>query len=133
MTRDAKVVIENGIPMAEIIREEACQSCRACRFGQQERLLVDLPGDREYHAGEIVHIELPDGDFSRGVLLAYVLPLAAMLAGLFIASSFGNEGIQALGAFLGLGVGLAIVRIISKIRKSALPSPCVKASDKKHF
>ena len=40
MKREAKVVRENGRLMAEVLREEACQSCRACRFGQVERVLV---------------------------------------------------------------------------------------------
>ena len=84
MKREAKVVRENGRLMAEVLREEACQSCRACRFGQVERVLVELPQGSEYREGETIELEVPDGTVSRGALLAYALPLAAMLAGLFL-------------------------------------------------
>ena len=56
MKREAKVVRENGRLMAEVLREEACQSCRACRFGQVERVLVELPPGGEYREGETIKI-----------------------------------------------------------------------------
>ena len=95
MKREAKVVRENGRLMAEVLREEACQSCRACRFGQVERVLVELPQGSEYREGETIELEVPDGTVSRGALLAYALPLAAMLAGLFLGARWGAEGVQA--------------------------------------
>ena len=74
MKREAKVVRESGRLMAEVLREEACQSCRACRFGQVERVLVELPQEGEYREGETIELEVPDGTVSRGALLAYALP-----------------------------------------------------------
>lgn len=130
MTREAKVIRENGKLMAEIIREEACASCRACRFGQEERLLMELPDDKDYCEGETIRLEMPDGDFSRGIILAYALPLVCMLAGLFAFSGFAGEGVQAIGALAGLGVGLLIVRLVSNKRKNHLPVPCKSAARK---
>ena len=47
MVRDAIVVQENGKLMAEVVRTEACQTCRACAFGKKERVLV--PVDAALH------------------------------------------------------------------------------------
>ena len=106
MKREAKVVRENGRLMAEVLREEACQSCRACRFGQVERVLVELQQGSEYREGETIELEVPDGTVSRGALLAYALPLAAMLAGLFLGARWGAAS-QAIYVLLGLA-GLPI-------------------------
>ena len=133
MKREAKVVRENGRLMAEVLREEACQSCRACRFGQVERVLVELPQGSEYREGETIELEVPDGTVSRGALLAYALPLAAMLAGLFLGARWGAEGVQALGALVGLALGLLAVRLFSRRMKAPAPMPCAKVFQKRRI
>ena len=130
MKREAKVVRESGRLMAEVLREEACQSCRACRFGQVERVLVELPQEGEYREGETIELEVPDGTVSRGALLAYALPLAAMLAGLVLGARWGAEGVQALGALVGLALGLLVVRLFSRRMKAPAPVPCARISKK---
>lgn len=127
MTREAKVVREGGKLMAEVIRQEACQSCHACQFGQQERVLVELPEGKAFQEGETIVLELEDGLLSKAVLLAYVLPLALLLAGLFLGARLGGEGVQALCALAGLGLGLLAVRWISRRGKVRQPTPCKKA------
>ena len=124
MKREAKVVRENGRLMAEVLREEACQSCRACRFGQVERVLVELPQGSEYREGETIELEVPDGTVSRGALLSLRAAVSRHARGAVSeATRWGAEGVQALGALVGLALGrLSRSRLFS--RRMKRPRPC---------
>ena len=128
MKQQAKVVESQGALMAEIIRPEACAQCRACRYGQQERMLVPLPkGD--YRPGDTVELELSEQSFSVASLLAYAVPLAFFLAGLFGASLFtDSELVMAAAALALLGVGLAAMRLLVEphLKRSGRFEPSVR-------
>lgn len=128
MRQTARVVLENGKLMAEVMRPEACEACRACRYGQQERRLLPLPAG-EYHEGQQVELELPDGRVGTASLLAYGIPLVMLLLGLWLGSLLGGELYQALGALVMLALGCLILwRLEPRIRKSGMlkieATPC---------
>lgn len=119
MKQTATVVMHNGRLMAEVVRSEACQSCRACRFGQEERVYVDL-GSLKCSAGDEVELDLDDRSFSKASVMAYGIPVALFFALLFASRAVtSNEYIQALLALAGLALGLACVRIIDKYIKAS--------------
>ena len=85
MTERAVVVIaENGKRMAQVTRSEMCESCKACRFGQEQTHCIDLP-EGDFEAGDIVELTIPEGKVGIGSLVAYGIPLAGLLIGLGVA------------------------------------------------
>ena len=53
MKKTARVVNENGVLMAEVLREEACAHCHGCDLGRRERLLYPLSGEGFREGDEI--------------------------------------------------------------------------------
>lgn len=118
MKQTATVVNHNGRLMAEVVRSEACQQCRACQFGQQEKVYVDL-GNLSCREGDQVEIDLDDAKFSKASVIAYGIPVAFFFAALFLARAFTSlEYIQALAAIAGVGLGLICVRCIDRYIKA---------------
>lgn len=126
MKQQAIIVRRGNKLMAEVVRSEACQQCRACNFGQQEHVYIDV-GSVQCAEGDEVTIEIHDGSVSKASVMAYGLPVITLLTGLFIGSMFSDvDYIQALCALAGLGVGLAVVRIIDRrIKKTGKYEPRV--------
>ncbi len=102
MKRDALVVSVRGKLMAEITRTEACGDCRACQMGQKAIMHYPLPkGD--YKPGDIVSLEINDNVLSRATVIAYGIPLSALLIGLCAGfMAFEAEWAQALTALISL-------------------------------
>ncbi len=119
MKQTAIVVRHEGKLKAEVRRQEACGSCRACDYGRQESVYVDLPrGD--YEVGQVVELELDDANFSRASLIAYGFPIAAFFAGLFVTRAFTDvDYIQAIAAIGALAVALIIIKIFDKHMKAS--------------
>ena len=57
MKKTARVVNENGVLMAEVLREEACAHCHGCDLGRRERLLYPLSGEG-FREGDEITLEL---------------------------------------------------------------------------
>lgn len=117
MRQNATIVMHDGRLMAEVVRSEACQSCRACNFGQQERVYIDI-GALNCAEGDRVYIDIEDGSVSLMSLVAYGIPAAMFFAGLLLGAAVTHRDyLQALCALIGLGAGLLAVKIIEKIMK----------------
>lgn len=131
MKREATVVEKDGRLMAEVVRSEACQQCRACQFGQTESVLVELP-EGDFHPGDSVELTLEEGRFAQATLLAYALPVVFLFAGLLIAAfCAASEVWQAVCALAGLGVGLIVIKILEPRLRSMQPEarPCEKKEE----
>jgi sigma-E factor negative regulatory protein RseC len=110
----------------ETIRQSTCGTCAAqkgCGHGLINRLsdgkrgyVRVLPGKRdpqECSVDDQVRISIPEEVILRGSLIVYMLPLACMLAGAATAVGLapGSQDVSAaLGAALGFGLGLVLVR-----------------------
>lgn len=129
MRQNAKVVEHDGKLMAEVVRSEACQTCHACKFGQEERVYVDL-GKLKCAIGDEVELELDDSSFSKASVIAYGVPVALFFAGLLISGRFTSaDYVQGVCALAGLAIGLAIVKISEKyIKASGRYAPKVRIS-----
>lgn len=129
MRQNAKIVMHDGRLMAEVVRSEACQNCRACNFGQQERVYIDI-GALNCAEGESVYIDIKDGSVSRMSLVAYGIPTALFFAGLMLGAAVtGKDYMLALCALIGLCAGLLAVKIIERyMRRSGRYTPRVTVS-----
>jgi len=116
----------DGYAWVEIQRRSACGSCQASD-GCGTALLAKAWGVRSMRTralsalslqpGDEVIVGLADGVLLRGALLAYLLPLALLLAGALLGqtafSGAGEEPVILSGA-LGLGLGFLAVRVMSR-------------------
>ena len=100
--------------MAEIVRTEACEACHACRFGQQEKVYVDV-GGLDCDVGDEVELEIGDGSFSKLSAIVYGIPIAFFLAALFAGRAFtSSEYVQCVCAFAGLALGLIVIKLVDR-------------------
>jgi sigma-E factor negative regulatory protein RseC len=116
---DARVLsIETGFAWVETTRRSSCSSCSASSgcgtsvvsklFGERTNRLrvVDDIGVR---AGDRVVIGISSSAVTRASLLAYLLPLAALMLGAYAAQVAGaGDEIVALIGIVGLSLGLLV-------------------------
>ena len=128
MIEERAVVAEAGAGYAwvEIQRRSACGACQASG-GCGTATLAKAWGVRSMRTralstlslqpGEEVIVGLADGVLLRGALLAYLLPLALLLAGAMLgqaAFAGAGEELVILSGVLGLGLGFLAVRVMSR-------------------
>ena len=129
MRQQAIIVKHKGRLMAEVVRSEACQQCRACNFGQQERVYIDI-GALKCAEGDSVTVDIDEGSVSRASVLVYGIPIAALFAGRVIGALVSKtDYVQALCALAGLAVGLAAIKILDKkLKRTGKYTPRVSLS-----
>ena len=99
-------------------RPAECEHCHACLGGEAQRKLV-VKGSA--NVGDTAVVEMPAKDVMKASAIAYLVPLAGLLAGLFAGAALWPAK-QDLGAVLGgtagLGLALAIVRMGENKRRN---------------
>ena len=96
-------------------RPDDCEKCHGCD-GHRKPSILTIPG--KANVGDAVVVELPDRTLVKASLLAYVLPVAGLLAGLAVSMlCFGSDAAAALGGFVGLGAMAALVAVTEKNRR----------------
>lgn len=128
MIEERAVVAEAGAGYVwvEIQRRSACGACQASG-GCGTATLAKAWGIRSMRTralstlslqpGDEVIVGLADGVLLRGALLAYLLPLALLLAGALLgqaAFAGAGEELVILSGVLGLGLGFLAVRVMSR-------------------
>ncbi len=113
------VAVDGDWVWVEAQTKSACSSCsahKACGNGAMAQLMSStnarrfrIRNDFEARLKEWVVVGWPDGPFLRTVAKAYLVPsvlciIFACMGGLI------SEGASALGALLGMGLGLAALR-----------------------
>ena len=96
-------------------RPSDCDKCHACMGGNQTTTLR-LEGTA--NVGDKALVSLPDSTITQASLIAYGIPLAGMLVGMFAGDKLIPLG-NSLGALIGAAAGLAI------------PLVCLVATEKK--
>lgn len=118
------VDVDNEIAMLEVVRRTPCSLCgqtRGCGASLWGKLLRHRPhifkaaNQVNAKVGDYVVVGIEEQALLRGSLLAYGVPLIAMMVGALIAVAFwsanGNRDVSAvIGAVLGLALGLLWVR-----------------------
>jgi sigma-E factor negative regulatory protein RseC len=89
MLRTGRVVQAEGETLKVCFsRMDACESCGMCDAGRQETV-VKLQG--KARIGDIVEVEMPDARVLKTSIITYVIPLAMLIAGLWIGSVLWRE------------------------------------------
>lgn len=142
LTEVGKVVaLERGAVWVETLRQSSCGSCAAragCGHGMLNtaapgssrglvKALVPEANNFALAVHDTVEISLPETRFLRAAFLLYLLPLATTVLaaiaanGAFAEASLSQSAIDlrvTLSAIAGLGIGLALVRLLSSRRSS---------------
>lgn len=93
-------------------RPEACDHCSGCA-GQKHKTLVTLKGNAPL--GSTVDVEMPAKQVFKASVLAYVVPMLLLFAGLALGMAvFKNEGLAALTGLVCMGLSWAILRYTEK-------------------
>jgi len=118
------VGVDNEVAMLEVIRRAPCSLCgqtRGCGISLWGKLFRHRPhifraaNQVKARVGDLVIVGIEEQALLQGSLLAYGVPLVALMAGALLAMTFwvadGNRDAGAiLGAVLGLVVGLVWVK-----------------------
>lgn len=99
-------------------RPSDCEKCHAC-MGGDKMMTVRLEGQAS--VGDRALVSMPSSTITRGALLAYVLPLVGMLAGMLVGDALlpldGSLG-AIIGAVVGLGLPLLYLLTTEKKRRN---------------
>lgn len=95
------------------VRPDACAKCGGCGSMNQQGT-IELKA--RCAVGNWVKVSLPDGRFLSATVVAYVIPLACLLGGLFLGYflSGRSEGWALAGSALGLALSLCVLRLNEK-------------------
>ncbi|MBQ8654826.1 MAG: SoxR reducing system RseC family protein [Clostridia bacterium] len=99
-------------------RPADCEKCNACHGGQKQTTLT-LKGSAR--VGDAAIVEMPTGAFMQASMLAYAMPLACLMAGMFLGSAlFPHKADLAggAGAVLGLAISAAALVFTEKKRRA---------------
>jgi len=113
------VDITPEVTTVEIISESACSSCHAsalCGLGDVQKKAVQLPtvASELFSVGEEVYVNMKATMGHKAVWLAYALPLAVLLAGVFIALECGLS--ELLSGAAGIGAVLVYYAVLFLFR-----------------
>lgn len=120
MVRPGEVVEKkDGVLTVVFERPDACGNCNGCI--SKKCTNVELPGDAA--VGDEVEVDLPDKNVVGASAIAYLIPLAMLIAGLLLGTALhGTLGIgmssdlfAALAGGVCLGMGLLIVVGIDRV------------------
>ena len=115
MVQSGKVVAVSGNEMKVCFeRPEACAHCRAC--GEIHESLVTLPGTAP--VGSRIEVDMPEKQVLKASVLAYVIPLAMLLAGIAAGSAlFRQEVWAALTGIACMGLSWFVLRFLDRRMK----------------
>lgn len=130
MERPARVLaIEATQMIVAVETAPACSQCgsrKAChRSGTEQTLSLPLqPGLR---AGDTVLLGMPTGRLNQAALLAWLLPVLALMLGATLGQLLDGHDIGAIiGAAAGLAVGLTTARVCAARMVAGHFEPCVE-------
>lgn len=99
------------------VATRGCSSCGhagGCGIGKlagnRRETLIDLPAEPGLTAGAAVSLELQEAQLTRAALRGYLLPAALLVAGAALGEQVGADATAALGAVIGLALGLLLAR-----------------------
>lgn len=92
-------VLKDGFATVQFTRSKMCKHCGACIYLGDSEAQVDIKNTLGAAAGDFVRVELQAKSFLQANLLAYVLPLIALIAGVLLGTRWSD--------WLGIVLGLA--------------------------
>ena len=126
MLRTGKVVAAGkGELQVCFERPEACAHCRAC--GEAHESLVTIPGSAP--VGSRIDVDMPEKQVLKASLLAYVIPLAMLLAGLAAGSAILHSEVwAAVCGVVCMGLSWFVLRLLDRrVKQNAAWRPTIVA------
>ncbi len=116
MLRTGRVVsAKDGILEVCFERPEMCAHCGGCA-GHSQESLVKIPGD--VPVGRRIDVDMPEGKVLKASALAYVIPLAMLLLGLWVGSLlFEKEALWALAGIVCMLLSWFVLRWVDGVVK----------------
>jgi len=118
MLQSGKVLVkENGWAVLEIIRPSACAGCGMCKPSSNAKRVRAIC-EKDCTPGDIVNVEMKDGDVLKAATAAYIVPLLGFIAGIIVGNAMSRyfampdkaDAFGAAGGFLFLGMTYLAVR-----------------------
>lgn len=103
--RDAQIIIE---------RKSSCGNCGVCKFGDEDKLLIEVPNTLKAEIGDIIELEMETKDVLKASAMAYLIPLFGLVLGIIIGITLGSQMTAALTGIGMTAVGFVIVGVIDK-------------------
>ncbi len=111
--------------LVTVHRAEACHSCSvkgACSAlgGQTKDLVLEAENDARAQPGDRVTLSMPQSSVVKASMVLYLLPALGLVAGavlgreVALAQGWITDPASITGSFLGLVVGFAISKVLSK-------------------
>ena len=103
-------------------RHEACGDCHACMHGSEDcaKHTIKIKGKAE--VGDIIEVEMDDSHVIAATAMAYMIPFAGLMLGLFggwalskVITAINGELIMAMGAVVGTAFAYVVMRILEPI------------------
>lgn len=111
MQQTGTVVAQKGnMVLVRFVRSKACAHCGACLSLSDGLAETEIPNTLGAKPGDVVEIELHAKSFIKASFLAYIVPLLALLAGVFIGSTISDLA----AVLMGLG-GAAAVYVVLRL------------------
>ena len=118
MERTGEVIQVSGNQLTvQFCRPADCEKCGACHGGKQQTQIV-VEGSAQ--VGDLATVNMPTSHVLQASALAYLLPLAGLMAGMFLGAFLPigvglDQNILALtGGVIGLGIALAAIKLCDK-------------------
>lgn len=126
--RGRVIAVQDGRAELRLAVASACGRCGAksmCGSGQERSIQVNAPPGTQ--AGDLLDLTLPEARLGLGALLGYLLPAFTTLLGTVLLAP-GGDAAAILGAGLGLGAGLVLVRRFATRLLGSGPTVCPTSS-----
>ena len=103
-------------------RHEACGDCHACMHGSEDcaKHTIKIKGSAE--VGDLVEVEMDDSHVVAATALAYMVPFAGFMLGLFggwalsrVMTTINGELVMAMCAVVGTALAYVVMRFLDPI------------------
>ena len=122
MERTGEVIEVSGkYLIVQFCRPSDCEKCGACHGGKSQTQ-IQVEGDAR--VGDQVTVEMPSSRVLKASALAYVVPLAGLMGGMFLGTALplstrlDQNMLALIGGLIGLGAALGIVKLCDRRLKN---------------
>lgn len=128
--------IEGSYACVSLVRQSACQSCRACSLGQSENKEMEIRAINEANGkiGDLVELDLRGEQGLQAALITYTVPLITLFLGyLLLEKATGflpyetSQAIAAIGCIVLAFLAFLMLRLIEpNLRSRETFTPAIR-------
>ncbi len=107
------VALEGNLAVVRFQRSSMCAHCGACLTGGEHEMEIRVPNDAGAAVGDRVRVELRGGQVAGASVIAYLVPLAALLLGV-IAGSLVSDIAAVVGGLACCAGAYLVLRLLDR-------------------